>query len=508
MQSIINFKSHLLYAEDCKNLNNHNIQILFNLDNKFDYERKNVVNTTISTSYTSDNDNNLNKSEKNIKDYIEKIDIYKEYNAFLRLSDFTFPNNIKYIPSEQTIYTTLHDGQLKLFCALIQFITFFINLDDKEYEHIIIYVGSAPGININIVDDLLSNYKNLHWFLYDKNIFDLNLYKKHIDDRNRVTIIQDYANKTNIEKLKIQIDNKYKKYKLYLVSDMRLDTSDEGIIETNELQSNIMEILQPEYSQLKFRIPYEFLNNYKYHNGEIFIQAFSPQHSAETRLVVSKKNIESKNHNYDQKYENQMYIFNRFYRALKYKYSNKQGQPVNKFYHTFDNCHDCVLMSRIYQAFFTRFDNISNIYKNQLYDKLLNRKNSLFDFKNQINGNNYLEYVTNNKSNLIDFIENKYDILNYNVKMKNKNIIINNIHYDNNILYKINPKLFADYKYILFSKKLKFDKNKYYNNKINEKLKKFNDQPNNQKQKYLDNIKRKNIDTNDIVTKSDNYTWG
>lgn len=397
------FQSHVInYSDDFdedNKIETHNIQLLSNKYNVLGYKREDLLrpddNTNISPKDKKEKEEYINNIEEKVKKFIDTIDITSDDNNIkLTLDKIKVPKNIHYIEHERRVDTVIHDGQLKLFIALIEFITFYVNLKDSNTNHVIVYAGAALGTNINIVDTFLQKYKNLYWYLYDINIFDIDLYEKHLNSNGRVTLVNDFIDPEKCKILKKDIDKRFKgkKHKIYFISDIRIYPSDSSIILDNENQAEMARALEAHVSQLKFRIPYDLetygeysdtekTNVYKYLKGILFIQAFAAVRTTETRLVVFKENLNTMVEYTPKNYEDKLYIFNRVYRALRYKYKNIKHEDISKLHKNFDSCHDCVLASRIYTAFIRHFNiNPNNYLKSEdVYTEIKIRNDAIFN---------------------------------------------------------------------------------------------------------------------------------
>ena len=118
--------------------------------------------------------------------------------------------------------------------------------------------------------------------------------------------------------------------------------------------------MNPEYSLLKFRLPWK-QDTYEYLDGEIYLQSFPKARSAETRLLV-KKNAKTKI--YDNKsYESKMFYYNRIDRARYYDHDYK----VNDLY--MDHCADCTAALNIINDYLKSDFNID--FKSYSVEKLM-----------------------------------------------------------------------------------------------------------------------------------------
>ena len=250
---------------------------------------------------------------------LKREKIFKTTDDIIKLKP-----KVTYEPRKQRPSTTTHLGQLKLFLSTVQFLLYYA---PKDKEVHVIYPGSAHGYNIMFLTELFPQCK---WHLIDPGNFYKKLYKnpKIVDIQNML-----FTDKLVEEKKKTLKD----KYKL-LISDIRLNPTDEDIDRDNRLQEKWVKILKPNYAQLKWRIP-RITKIYKYFDGIDYLQMFAADATTETRLVVKGiGKIKMKEWKYEDD-ENVMYYFNRILRPSYYK--------TNVKHKCIDHCHDCVAMIKL-----------------------------------------------------------------------------------------------------------------------------------------------------------------
>lgn len=296
---------------------------------------------------------NSNIQKKNIIKYFKK----KQYIELLNNVKF-----IKYMDRGQRPSTTLHWGQLKLFLSTMQFLLYYAPINKEVH---VIYVGSSPGTNIQLLTKFFPQCK---WYLIDP--------RKHCTklqtNKKIICIKQQYCNNKYISNLKKKLKDKY----IFYISDIRSTTDEQNIYNDNKCQMCWYYILQPEYSQLKFRIP-RINSTYRYLDGKIYIQMYAAPATTETRLVV-KKNAKTKIYNVDQ-YEGKCYYHNRINRVSYYK------QSIKKY--GLDNCYDCtgfVNLIKKYKKKYRNTKSIENIIKFIIYNlnndlKLKKKKKKLLE---------------------------------------------------------------------------------------------------------------------------------
>lgn len=222
-------------------------------------------------------------------------------------------------------------GQRKLLLMLISFLTKY--LDKTIVNPVIIYAGSAPGFNIGIVSKL---FPDVIWHLYDPASFKL---KRN----DKIQLYQEYFT-DQIAEGWAEIQQKDKN--IYFISDIRtadytkakdLDDNERQIMEDMNMQRKWVEIIKPNVSHLKFRLPYSLANipdEVEYLDGIIYKTPYAPQTSTETRLVVLDHDIHNK---YSCKqYQSQLFYHNNIIRE-KYKYINEY-QDIPEILDDYDSC--------------------------------------------------------------------------------------------------------------------------------------------------------------------------
>jgi hypothetical protein len=180
-------------------------------------------------------------------------------------------------------------GQLKLFTTEMQFFTKYWNPEEVS-NPICVYVGSAPGTHIPFLTELFP------WFtfhLYDpRDLFDEKL-KTNPRVKLHVQFFTDedakkYAKRKDVFFLSDIRTSSYNKEKY---STEKAQKENEALVkEDMERQKRWVEIIQPVKAQLKFRLPYTYNwlkeKTFEYLDGDVYRQAWAPQTSTETRLVV------------------------------------------------------------------------------------------------------------------------------------------------------------------------------------------------------------------------------
>lgn len=220
-------------------------------------------------------------------------------------------------PYREKITTgNIHWGQRKLLMSEIEFFTNYWNPIEVP-EPIVLYVGAASGVHINILLKMFTPFK---WILYDPGSFDPELMKNSVIDPTeldfndkRSIIYQSLFTNDNVEFYKSLRD------RLFFISDIRRNLvgmsgkeKEQAIIEDMKIQREWVETIDPIRSILKFRLPYveKWTRDYgyRYLDGFVYKQVWHGSKSTECRLVPNKpyreKIYDFKNH------EQQMFYYN------------------------------------------------------------------------------------------------------------------------------------------------------------------------------------------------------
>ncbi len=218
----------------------------------------------------------------------------------------------------------IHWGQRKLLISEIEFLcVFFKNqTTTSQSDVVVVYAGAAPGTHILILRELFPQIK---FILYDPARFNSDLLT---DEKIEI------HNELFTDEVCITLRDKYAKHVLLFVSDIRtanIATMDAEQVESHidadqQMQMRWYNLLKPELSMLKFRLPWEN-KIITYLKGEIYIQAYAPLSSTETRLIVEKDALLTE---YDSKaYEEQMFYFNKYLRDSHYLNANNPNEFLN-----------------------------------------------------------------------------------------------------------------------------------------------------------------------------------
>ena len=262
--------------------------------------------------------------------------------------------------------------------------------------------------------DVINNKKYIKQMDKFKNKFfdnETNIIDLICNNDDRVYIIQDYMTIDLTKQIKKYIDKAKTKHKIYFLSDIRTNIhsgtdkspADLDILWNSALQIIFIKGLEPEFSMLKFRTPfyieddptiqiiknkdkkYDYiLDDIKYVKKEYdidlikyylkkeflyfksdftFIQPWAPESSSETRMFVSKQNLNKDFIPYSTDHEHKMFYlrFIRFFKYYPFFYENiKDIKDLH-----YDGCQDCcreimILMDYILKEHSYRY-NISKI---------------------------------------------------------------------------------------------------------------------------------------------------
>ena len=218
----------------------------------------------------------------------------------------------------------LHWGQLKLFLSEVEFLTKVVQ-EAGDREVVFVYAGAAPGHHIAYLHTL---FPKMRFELYDPNDFvikDTDLIKTHVQFFTDVDAKEwaDYF---------VSNPDKY----LAFCSDIRTEpATQENIIRNMNMQLKWWQIMGPELSMFKFRLPWEE-GQTEYPDGELMIQAYPGPTSSETRLICRKGALLR---NYDnKKYEDACYYHN--YVTRNQTFQTALG-CLNLQRDGLDMCYDC-----------------------------------------------------------------------------------------------------------------------------------------------------------------------
>ena len=233
------------------------------------------------------------------------------------------------------IKTCIHWGQLKLMLTEVEFIALAIQARGNDPREIyLVYPGSAPGHHMN---KLSAMFPDVHFELYDPNDFipkDTAMIKTHV---------QFFMN-ADAEKWK-SADHP-DKFIIFNTDIRTFPATPEVVAENMQMQRRWYDIMRPELSMFKFRLPWN-KGHTEYPLGDIYIQPFPGQSSTETRLIVKK---DAKPFAYEHTtYEEQCAYHNNVMRARAYDLY----KPLDLHTDTLDNCYDCTAFLEICKLYLT-----------------------------------------------------------------------------------------------------------------------------------------------------------
>jgi len=219
--------------------------------------------------------------------------------------------------------SVVHWGQRKLLLSEIEFLTLVGRTALQNAT--VVYAGAAPGSHM---DYLASLFPYVNFILVDPAPFT-------VRPSARITIIQDLFTDDLAEDIAKEHDN------VFFISDIR--TADPDADESDEIEHKIasdMEsqmrwhlLLNSKRSILKFRLPWD-KGVSEYLAGDIYLPVWGPQTTTECRLITSKESPRALSFYDHEKYERQMYYFNRVSRPSLYRHNVTDGEGL-------DHCYDC-----------------------------------------------------------------------------------------------------------------------------------------------------------------------
>lgn len=372
-------------------------------------------------------------------------------------------------------YLNCHIGHRKLLNVVLEFLIECQKKKIDPNDSFIIYIGSAPGISINVIDIL---YPNITWLLYDTNQFiitrqDNKIYRKKYFSDDEIKVARNDFKKSG------------KKHFLF-ISDIRELTGDENIYADLIVQQRWIVKLEVDGFSVKFRMPYvmdniknkedilneikdlkkshkkifqvddselnDFKNNINnrmlYLNGNIFIQTYAPMTSTETRLI-SFGPYKMKSYDIND-YDEKMFYFNIYDRVkTNYVYGNSKK-------YLFLNNYDEVREFQIFDS----YNKINKKYKNikEMYDMIYEifnkytihnmyscKINMFLRFVNRVNTNTDKTLTPYLKQLFVKLFKDIKTIINkINDRMKKKKLRNIKLALDNDIFKKIKNKINID----------------------------------------------------------------
>ncbi len=197
-----------------------------------------------------------------------------------------------------------HLGQRKLLFALLEFLTLCAEKFDKHLRDcILIYIGAAPGLNIQVV---LQLFPDLMADLYDPSPIQC----RSTNVKLHHQCFADHC----IQEVHSRQKELGKKHLLFM-SDMRRSV-DESVIEDDmKKQAQWARDCLASAVSLKFRLPYD-KEVFTYLDGAVYLQLYAPVRSAEARLIAFADAGRFKERQFDVKnYDHKMHCFNLYWRG-------------------------------------------------------------------------------------------------------------------------------------------------------------------------------------------------
>jgi cap2 methyltransferase len=232
--------------------------------------------------------------------------------------------------------TVIHWGQRKLLLAEIEFLTKF-----GVPGATVVYAGAAPGTHSQYLIEL---FPELKFVLVDPAPFSSKLtegprcllrQELFTDD-----VAQEYAGR---DKVLFVCDIRSCDYTL--ISDPKVE---DKVLEDMQAQQRWHDIIQPIKSLLKFRLPWK-PGCTEYLAGDVYLQAFGPTTTTETRLVPHGHGRVMWD---NKKYEAQMFYFNTVTRVARYAHSMPVGRPG----YGLDYCYDCRAEVQILSEYLRKYN--------------------------------------------------------------------------------------------------------------------------------------------------------
>jgi hypothetical protein len=246
--------------------------------------------------------------------------------SITKLSDID--KELKYRNSNDKFVYRRHMGQRKLLMNEILFLVLHGNKATK-----VVYAGAAPGLHIPWLSKLFPRHK---FDLWDPASF-------AIKETDKISIHQGYFND--------EVAEQYRGQKILFISDirsgsdeMKFEEFEEEVKKNNQWQMDWINIMTPEMSMLKFRIPFNVVGDYEYLQGEIYLQPWAPINSSETRLITDGKTLTTYN---STSYENKMFYFNHVIREFAWFNHNVSTASSPGLCH----CYDCTFEIWIWQKY-------------------------------------------------------------------------------------------------------------------------------------------------------------
>ncbi len=216
----------------------------------------------------------------------------------------------------------LHYGQAKLWASEVALLCRHTDACLRG-NHVVVYAGAAPGAHI---PSLAQMFPTCTFLLYDPAPFCPEL-------RDGAYANVALHNTFFTDDIAATLARKYDGMQLVFVCDIRTGREESYVHEDMLRQARWARALRPLVSMLKFRLPWG-VGLTSYFDGTIRLQAYPPLTSTETRLVVTRAQLDAPERAYDnQAYEEQLAYHNLVTRVGGYDH------PVALA--GLDGCYDC-----------------------------------------------------------------------------------------------------------------------------------------------------------------------
>ena len=227
----------------------------------------------------------------------------------------------KYRRRNREVKSVIHWGQRKLLLTEIEFLTLH-----GVPGATVVYAGAAPGTHTKYLVDL---FPELKFVLVDPAPFSSKLKEGPTCCFRQELFTDELAREFT------RLDN------ILFICDIR--SCDRSLMSEHEYEHQIQQdmqtqqrwhdIIKPIKSMLKFRLPWTS-DQTEYLAGDVYLQAFGPITTTETRLIPYGHSRVMWDH---KKYEEQMFYFNTVTRVARYPHE----MPVGLAGHGLDYCYDC-----------------------------------------------------------------------------------------------------------------------------------------------------------------------
>lgn len=229
----------------------------------------------------------------------------------------------KYVPRDKKAHSTsvLHRGQRKL---LMSEIGALIRLDPAK-RYTAVYAGAAPAIHTSLLSEL---FPNVVFHLYDPTPF-------AIKETDRVQLFNCCFSDEMARMYTPETQEN-----LVFICDIRRTPDECMVWEDMQAQWRWHEIMQPELTSLKFRLPWPgngvapASNLVEYLEGDIHLPVWGPHNTTESRLVIERGRHRGTRVYDCLAYEEEMCYFNRVTRPSVHTRQTHRHDGL-------DGCYDC-----------------------------------------------------------------------------------------------------------------------------------------------------------------------